>query len=69
MLIAILLVSNETHLTTVSGYKNLWPVYISIGNIRSPGPNTSTMHTYISITFLSIYHQQDNKLLWDFVEI
>ncbi|KAF8436974.1 hypothetical protein BGX38DRAFT_1098973, partial [Terfezia claveryi] len=43
-LVPILLASDETHLTNFSRDKKLWPVYMSISNIRSSIRNTHTMH-------------------------
>ena len=61
-LIPILLASDETHLTNFSGDKKLWPVYMSIGNIRSTIRNTPTMHAWIPIALLPIVPKRVNKI-------
>ena len=63
MLIPIRLASDETHLTNFSGDKRLWPVHMSIGNIRSPIRNTSIMHAWKTIVFLPICPKRVNKIL------
>ncbi|KAF8287391.1 hypothetical protein DL93DRAFT_2069359, partial [Clavulina sp. PMI_390] len=37
--LSIMLASDKTHLTTYSGDKNMWPVYISLGNIHKDTRN------------------------------
>ncbi|KAF8440641.1 hypothetical protein BGX38DRAFT_1205503 [Terfezia claveryi] len=61
-LVPILLASDQTHLTNFSGDKKLWPVYISIGNIRSSIQNTPTMHSWIPIAFLPIGPKRVKKI-------
>ncbi|KAF8430917.1 hypothetical protein BGX38DRAFT_1077355, partial [Terfezia claveryi] len=61
-LVPILLASDETHLTNFSGDKKLWPVYMSIGNIRSSIRNTHTMHAWIPIALLPIGLKRVNKI-------
>ncbi|KAF8435255.1 hypothetical protein BGX38DRAFT_1075143, partial [Terfezia claveryi] len=61
-LVPILLASDQTHLTNFSGDKKLWPVYMSIGNIRSSIRNTPTMHSWILIVFLPIGSKRVKKI-------
>ncbi|KAF8420154.1 hypothetical protein BGX38DRAFT_1075254, partial [Terfezia claveryi] len=61
-LVLILLALDETHLTNFSGDKKLWPVYMSIENIRSSIRNIHTMHTWIPIALLPIEPKRVNKI-------
>ena len=67
-LIPILLASDETQLTNFSGDKKLWPVYMSIGNIRSSVQNIHTMHAWVPIAFLPIGPKRVNKIPGYWVE-
>src|SRR5437016_6190143 len=62
ILVPILLASDETHLTNFSGDMKLWPVYISIGNIRTTMRNTRTMYAWIPIVFLPVGPKRVNKI-------
>ncbi|KAF8425423.1 hypothetical protein BGX38DRAFT_1081430, partial [Terfezia claveryi] len=44
MVVPVLLASDQTHLTNFSGDKKLWPLYMSIGNIKSTIRNKPTMN-------------------------
>ncbi|KAF8414436.1 hypothetical protein EV426DRAFT_579176 [Tirmania nivea] len=54
MLIPVLLASDQTHLTNYSGDKKLWPLYMSIGNIKSTIRNKPTMNAWIPIALLPV---------------
>jgi len=60
--VPILLASDETHLTNFSGDKKLWPVYMSIGNIRSSIQNMHTMYAWIPIALLPVGPKRVNKI-------
>ncbi|KAF8441111.1 hypothetical protein BGX38DRAFT_1096925 [Terfezia claveryi] len=51
-LVPVLLASDQTHLTNFSGDKKLWPLYMSIGNIKSSIRNKLTMNAWIPIALL-----------------
>ncbi|KAF8441926.1 hypothetical protein BGX38DRAFT_1078052, partial [Terfezia claveryi] len=53
-LVPVLLASDQTHLTNFSGDKKLWPLYMSIGNIKSSIRNKPTMNAWIPIALLPI---------------
>ena len=61
-LVPILLASDETNLTNFSGDKKLWPVYMSMGNIRNSVRNTHIMHAWVPIAFLPIDPKRVNKI-------
>jgi len=67
--VPILLASDETHLTNFSGNKKLWPVYMSIGNIRSSIRNMHTMHAWIPIALLPVGPKRVNKITGYSVEM
>ncbi|KAF8431494.1 hypothetical protein BGX38DRAFT_1083830, partial [Terfezia claveryi] len=47
MVVPVLLASDQTHLTNFSGDKKLWPLYMSIGNIKSTIRNKPTMNAIL----------------------
>ncbi|KAF8430818.1 hypothetical protein BGX38DRAFT_1079218, partial [Terfezia claveryi] len=61
-LVPVLLASDQTHLTNFSGDKKLWPLYKSIGNIKSTIYNKPTMNTWILIALLPIPPKYLNKI-------
>ena len=58
----ILFASDETHLTNFSGDKKLWPVYMSIGNIRATVRNSHTMHAWLPIALLPVGPKRVGKI-------
>ncbi|KAF8415846.1 hypothetical protein EV426DRAFT_541644, partial [Tirmania nivea] len=52
MLIPVLLAYDQTYLTNYSRDKKLWPLYMSIGNIKSIVRNKPTMNAWIPIALL-----------------
>ncbi|KAF8458605.1 hypothetical protein BGX38DRAFT_1080283, partial [Terfezia claveryi] len=50
-LVPVLLVLDQTHLTNFSGDKKLWPLYMSIGNIKSSVRNKPTMNAWIPLRY------------------
>ena len=53
-LIPVLLSSDQTFLTNFSGDKKLWPLFMSIGNIRSYIRNKPTEQAWILIGLLPV---------------
>lgn len=53
-LIPVILTSDQTFLTNFSGDKKLWPIFMSIGNIRSHIRNKPTAQAWILIGLLPI---------------
>ena len=53
-LIPVILTSNQTCLTNFSEDKKLWPLFISIGNIRSHIRNKPTEQAWILIGLLPV---------------
>jgi len=52
--VPVLFESHQIHLTNFSGEKKLWPLYMSIGNIKSTVPNKPMMNLWIQIALLPI---------------
>jgi len=52
MLVPVLFVSDATHLTNFSGDGKVWPLYMSVGNIKSGIQNRPTSHTWIPVALL-----------------
>ncbi|KAF8432615.1 hypothetical protein BGX38DRAFT_1077160, partial [Terfezia claveryi] len=61
-LVPVLLASDQTHLTNFSGDKKLWPLYMSIGNIKSSMRNKPTMNAWIPIALLPIPPKRLDKI-------
>jgi len=53
-LVPVLFALDQTHLTNFSGDKKLWPLNMSIGNIKSSMRNKPKMNTCIPIALLRI---------------
>ncbi|KAF8427191.1 hypothetical protein BGX38DRAFT_1082155, partial [Terfezia claveryi] len=51
-LVPVLFVSNAIHLTNFSGNGKVWPIYMSIGNIKSRFRNKLTSHAWIVVALL-----------------
>lgn len=61
-LIPVLLTSDQTCLTNFSGDKKLWPLFMSIGNIRSHIRNKPTAQAWILIALLPIGPKRTNGI-------
>ncbi|KAF8428986.1 hypothetical protein EV426DRAFT_542969 [Tirmania nivea] len=61
-LIPVLLASDQIHLTNFSGDKKLWPLYMSIGNIKSTVRNKPTMNAWIPIAPLPVSPKRLHKI-------
>jgi hypothetical protein len=53
-LIPVLLGSDKTHLTNFAGDKQAWPLYLSIGNIKSDVRNKPTWRAWILLAYVPI---------------
>ena len=51
-LVLVLFVSDTMHLTNFSGDGKVWPLYMSIGNIRSSIRNKPTSHAWVPVAIL-----------------
>jgi len=51
-LVLVLLASDATHLTNFSVDGKVWPLYMSIGNIRSSIRNKLTSHAWVPVAIL-----------------
>jgi len=60
-LVLVLFASNATHLTNFSGDGKVWPLYISIGNIKSGIRNRPTSHAWIPVALLPNSPKQVKK--------
>ncbi|KAF8441128.1 hypothetical protein BGX38DRAFT_1096931, partial [Terfezia claveryi] len=67
-MVPILLASDQTHLTNFSGDKKLWPLYMSIGNIKFTICNKPTMNVWIPIALLPIPPKHLDRILGHPVE-
>jgi len=54
MLVRIIGMSDQTHLTNFSGDKKAWPVYITLGNLPSGRRNSPTSMAVLLLALLSI---------------
>jgi len=52
MLVPVLFVSDATHLTNFSGDGKVWPLYMTIGNIKSSIRNKPTSHAWVPVAIL-----------------
>ncbi|KAF8432912.1 hypothetical protein BGX38DRAFT_1224166 [Terfezia claveryi] len=66
--VPVLLASDQTHLTNFSGDKKLWPLYMSIGNIKSTIRNKPTMNAWIPIALLPIPPKRLDRIPGHLVE-
>ncbi|EIW75743.1 hypothetical protein CONPUDRAFT_131960 [Coniophora puteana RWD-64-598 SS2] len=62
----VILASDKTQLTSFSGDKSAWPVYLSIGNIpgsirRRPSSKTTVLIGYIPTTKLDIFRTDEER--------
>jgi len=51
-LVLVLFASDATYLTNFSGDGKAWPLYMSIGNIRSSICNKPTSHAWVLVAIL-----------------
>jgi len=51
-LVPVLFASDATHRTNFSGDGKVWPLYMSIGNIRSSIHNKPTSHAWVLVAIL-----------------
>ncbi|KAF8436737.1 hypothetical protein BGX38DRAFT_1075436, partial [Terfezia claveryi] len=61
-LVPVLLASDQTHFTNFSRDKKLWPLYMSIGNIKSTIYNKPTINAWIPIALLPIPPKHLDKI-------
>jgi len=61
-LVPVVLASDQTYVTNFSRDKKLWPLYISIGNIKLTVCHKPTMNTWIPIALLPICPKRLNKI-------
>ncbi|KAI0042906.1 hypothetical protein FA95DRAFT_1524820 [Auriscalpium vulgare] len=62
----VILASDKTHLSTFSGDKQAWPVYLTIGNIskavrRRPSKRATVLLGYIPVTKLLCFEPRDRQ--------
>ncbi|CCA74944.1 related to Zn-finger domain-containing protein-Laccaria bicolor [Serendipita indica DSM 11827] len=60
-ILAWMLASDKTHLTWFSGDKKAWPLYLSLGNIKSKARNSLLKHAWIPIGYLPVVDWRDPK--------
>ena len=60
-LIPVILASDKTHLTNFSGDKAAWPLYLSIGNIKSDVRNKPTKNAWVLIGYLPSVKFEESK--------
>ena len=53
-MVPVICVSDQTHLTNFSGDKKAWPVYLTIGNIRSQTRNSPSKMAVILVALLPV---------------
>lgn len=53
-MVPIICASDGTHLTNISGDKKAWPIYFTIGNIKSSVRNKPTGHSFILLGLLPV---------------
>jgi len=53
--------SDKTHLTVLAGDKKAWPVYLSIGNLKSTICNKPSNHAWVLIGYIPIVKFEDHK--------
>jgi len=52
--------SDKTHLSNFAGNKNLWPLYMTIGNLSSKLRQMSSMHSVVMVALLLILIKNHN---------
>lgn len=63
----VILASDKTQLSTFSGDKQAWPVYLTIGNIskdvrRQPSSHATILVGYLPVSKLACFHEKDRSL-------
>jgi len=58
----VLLTFDQTFLTNFSGDKKLWPLFMSIGNIRSEFWNKPSSQAWILVRLLPVGPKRNNKV-------
>jgi hypothetical protein len=53
-LLPVLLGSDKTHLTVFAGDKKAWPLYLSLGNIKSSFRNKPRNHAWVLVAYLPV---------------
>ncbi|KAF8429990.1 hypothetical protein BGX38DRAFT_1104985 [Terfezia claveryi] len=61
-LVPVLLTSDQTCLTNFSGDKKLWPLFMSIGNIRSEIRNQPSRQAWILMGLFPVGPKRNNKI-------
>src|SRR6266576_3849817 len=61
-LVPVLFASDVTHLTNFSGDGKVWPIYMSIGNIKSSPRNKSSNHSWVLVALLLIGPKRVKKV-------
>ena len=61
-LVPVLFASDATHLTNFSGDGKLWPLYMSIGNIKSSIRNRPTSYAWVPVAILPIGPKRIKKV-------
>ncbi|KAJ3549253.1 hypothetical protein NM688_g5199 [Phlebia brevispora] len=66
-IVPVILASNKTQLSTFSGDKSAWPVYLTIGNIakdirRSPSARATILIGYLPVTKLENFSKENRAL-------
>ena len=51
-LVLVLFASDAMYLTNFSGHSKVWPLYMTIGNIKSSILNKPTSHTWVPVAIL-----------------
>jgi len=62
MLVPVLLMSDQTFPTNLYGDKKLWPLFMSIANIRSEFPNKPLSQAWLLVGFLPVGPKRNNKV-------
>lgn len=60
-LIPIIIGSDKTHLTELAGNKHAWPLYLTIGNIKSRTRNRPSNYAWVPIAYIPTPHFSDPK--------
>ena len=61
-LVPVLFASDATHLTNFSGYGKVWPLYMSIGDIKSSTRNKSSNQAWVPVPLLLVGPKRVKKL-------
>ena len=61
-LVPVLFTSDATHLTNFSGDGKVWPVYMSIGNIKASTRNKPSNKAWIPVALLPIGPKRNKKI-------